>query len=275
MKRKEIIKVIVFLLCMADISVCHAQIEKESNENKQSIIVATWNIGHFSKGEKDYSLISSSECTKKIEEYRSFVYNSINADVLCLNEYESEFCNDPISGTITAEDAIFDNYQIHRVFKKNRYICNVIFSNIGLKNIRKKSYNFSKELKAQIKRIDWYYYASAEILIGGEKVMLFCTHLIDGLGKYLQGRQDQMDELIKACKQYKRIIICGDLNTRDYSKFKKEGFSLANNGSIVTFPSKSSSLDNIMVKGLEISDVRVLKTDLSDHYPLTCRISLK
>ena len=275
MKRNKIINHLFILLCVTNICVCHAQNEKELSENEQSIKIATWNIGHFSNGKKDYSLISPLECAKKEKEYRSFVYDSIDADVLCLNEYESEFCNDPISGTITAEDAIFENYQIHRVFKKNRYICNVIFSNIDLKNARKKSYNYSKELKAQISRIDWYYYTSAEILIGGEKVMLVCTHLINGVGKYLQGRQDQIDELIKACEQYKRVIICGDLNTSNYSSFKKAGFSLANNGSIVTFPSKSSSLDNIMVKGLKISDVQVLKTNLSDHYPLKCKISLK
>lgn len=260
---------------MVYISVCHAHIQKKSNENEQSIIIATWNIGHFSKGEKDYSLITPSECNKKMEEYRSFVYDSINADVLCLNEYESEFCNDSVNGSVIAEDVIFDKYHIQRVFKKNRYICNVMFSNIDLKNARKKSYNYSKELKTQISRIDWYYYASAEIIIGGEKVMIVSTHLINGTGKYSQGRQDQIDELIKACEHYKRIIICGDLNTWNYSKFKNAGFSLANNGSIVTFPSKSYSLDNIIVKGLKISDVRVLRTNLSDHYPLMCRISLK
>lgn len=43
----------------------------------------------------------------------------------------------------------------------------------------------------------------------------------------------------------------------------------------LTFPSKRTSLDNIAVKGLEISDVRMVKTKLSDHYPLVCRISLE
>lgn len=266
---------LIVFLCMAVICGCHAQILKNSNKNNKSVVVATWNIGHFSKGKKDYSFISSSECTKKKKEYRSFVYDSINADILCLNEYESEFCNDSVLGTIITEKAIFDNYLNHRVFKKNRYICNAFFSNIRLKNTRKKTYKYDKQLKAQISRIDWYYYAFAEIVIGGEEVMIVNTHLINGKGKYRQSRQDQMEELIKACEPYQRIIICGDLNTYDYSKFKKAGYSLANNGSIVTFPSKSYSLDNIMVKGLKISDVRVLKTNLSDHYPLMCRISLK
>lgn len=273
MKSKMIIKLIALFLCMT--GVCHAQNKRGLNENKQSIEVATWNIGHFSKGKKDYSLISPSECAKKATEYRSFVYDSINADVLCLNEYESEFCNDSVYGSVIAEDVIFDKYHIQRVFKRNKYICNAIFSNNGLMNARQKSFNFRKELKAQISRIDWYYYAFAETIIGGEKVAIVSTHLINGTGKYLQGRQDQIDELIKACEHYKRIIICGDLNTQDYSKFKKAGYTLANNGSIVTFPSKSYALDNIMVKGLKISNVRVLKTSLSDHFPLKCKISLK
>lgn len=275
MKSKKMIKLMAIFLCVTDVCICHAQTGNRSNENRQSIVVATWNIGHFSIGEKDYSLISPSECAQKTEEYRSFVYDSIKADILCLNEYESEFCNDTISGTVTAEDAIFDDYLIHRVYKKNRYICNAMFSNVGLKNSRRKSYHYSKEQKAQLSRIDWYYYVSAELLIGGEKVVVVCTHFVNGSGKFIQFRQDQIDELLKFCSQFKRVIICGDLNTRNYSSFKKAGYSLANDGSIVTFPAKSYSLDNIIVRGLKISDVRVLKTNLSDHYPLKCKITLK
>lgn len=274
MKSKKMIKLMALFLCVADVCICHAQIGNKSNENKQSIVVATWNIGHFSIGKKDHSLVSPSECAKKTKEYRYFIYDSIKADVLCLNEYESEFCNDSVSGIVTAEDAIFDDYLIHRVYKKNRYICNAIFSNISLKNSRRKPYYYSKEQKAQISRIDWYYYVSAELLIGGEKVVIVCTHFVNGTGKFQISRQNQIDELIKFCSQFKRVIICGDLNTRNYSSFKKAGYSLANDGSFVTFPGTSSSIDNIMVKGLKISDVRILKTNLSDHYPLRCKITL-
>ena len=71
------------------------------------------------------------------------------------------------------------------------------------------------------------------------------------------------------------MIVCGDWNTEIYSLLKNAGYALANDGSLKTFPSKGYALDNIAVKGLEISDVRMIKTDLSDHYPLVCRISLK
>ena len=69
--------------------------------------------------------------------------------------------------------------------------------------------------------------------------------------------------------------MCGDWNTETYSSLKNAGYIFANDGSLKTFPSKGYALDNIVVKGLEISDVRMIKTDLSDHYPLVCRISLK
>ena len=247
-------------------------IDSISNKKDESVTVCTWNIGHFSKGEKDYSLIPSSKSAEIIVEFKSFVYDSIKADILCLNEYESEFCVDSIYGNIIAEDAIFGDYLIHRIGKKNSYICNAMFSNIALKDIRRKEFKYEKKTKVEIPRIDWYYFITSDIIIGGEKVRLVCTHLVNRAEEYCQ---NQMEELIKACEKFERVIICGDMNSWNFTKFKNAGYTLANDASLVTFPSKSYALDNIMVKNLIISDVRVIKTELSDHYPLVCKVSLK
>ena len=69
--------------------------------------------------------------------------------------------------------------------------------------------------------------------------------------------------------------MCGDFNTTDYSKLKIAGYSLANNGSFKTYYKEKWALDNIVAKGVKISDVRIVKTELSDHYPLICHISIK
>ena len=120
-------------------------------------------------------------------------------------------------------------------------------------------------------KVEWYYYILTDISIGGKKVKLVCTHLIANAGKI---RQDQINELINVCEQYEKIIICGDMNTWNYSKFKEAGYTFANDGTIVTWPTKSYALDNIFVKGLKMSNVRIIKTDLSDHYAIVCSISL-
>ena len=87
--------------------------------------------------------------------------------------------------------------------------------------------------------------------------------------------QEEISELINKYKDCDRVIMCGDWNTTDFSQFRKAGYSLANNGTLFTYPYKSYPLDNIIVKGLRISDVKMIKTDLSDHYPLVCTVSVK
>ena len=128
---------------------------------------------------------------------------------------------------------------------------------------------YDPAIKNTIKRIDWYYYISSDIIIGGETVKLVCTHLVN---RHEEVCQSQISQLIEEFKEFDKVIICGDMNTSDWSKFKDAGYRFANDGSLITFPGRSLSIDNIIVRGLGISDVRVLRTDLSDHYPVLCRI---
>lgn len=256
-------RIVILFLCLICCNKSNAQLDIGTT-------IATWNIGHFSMGHKDYSFIKASEYETKVKEYRDFIYNKLNADVLCVNEYESEFCHDSIKGSALAEDVLFDEYRIQRILKKNRYVCNAIFSNIDLKNVRKKKYNFSPAPAKNIKSISWFYFVTTDILIDGEPVKLVCTHLIN---RHEDECQRQMDQLIEELKPYKRVVICGDLNSSDWSKFKNAGYVFANDGSTVTFPRRNCALDNIIVKGLKILEVRVIKNKLSDHYPVVCRVS--
>lgn len=264
-----IIAFIVLLFVNSIIS--NAQSEKVSRKNHNGIVVATWNIGHFAQGKIDHSLISTSECRKKIEQYRSFVYDSIHADILCLNEFSNELCKDYLGNRVYAEAQIFNGFRFRKVFKQNRFVCNSLFSNKKLKSVKMFPFLYNMSAKNDRPSILWHYYVMAEVKIGGKSVKLILTHLVNRAEKHCQ---NQIKELIEVCKKYDKVIICGDMNTWDFSKFKRAGYQLANDGSIVTFPSKSYALDNIFVKGLKISEVSVHKTKLSDHYSLSCRVSL-
>lgn len=248
-----------------------AQIGVNANQGSEGIVVATWNIGHFAKGRGFHSLIKMSEYKKKSVDFRALVYDSIAADILCVNEYSREFCRDS-SITIIAEDSIFNRYKVIKVFPQNKYVCNVIFSNKQISNSLMQPFHYNDSDKvATDDAVSWYYYTLADISIGGKDVKLVCTHLI---ANYKKNRQDQINEIIKECERFERVIICGDFNTWDFTKFKELGYTLANDGKMVTFPSKSYALDNIIVKGLRTSDVRVVRNDLSDHYAVVCSISL-
>jgi endonuclease/exonuclease/phosphatase family metal-dependent hydrolase len=242
------------------------------NQSTDSIVVATWNIGHFAKGRGYRSLIKMDDYPKKAAEFQSFIYDSIAADVLCVNEYSKEFCIDSIRGTVIADDSIFNRFKEIKVFPQNKYVCNAIFSNKKLNQSVMQPFHYDDTDRTETNdRITWYYYLLADISIGGEDVKLVCTHLIANSEKKCQ---KQIEELIKVCEKYEKIIICGDMNTWNYSKFKDAGYTFANDGSIVTWPAKSYALDNVFVKGLKISNVRVVKTDLSDHYAVVCLVSL-
>jgi len=258
--------VFFILLCVTSVD-AYSQLPQ-----RKSITVATWNIGHFSNGVKDYSYIKPSNFDEKVKKFRTFIYDSIKADILCVNEYESEFCLDSVRGNAIAEDIVFNGFTTQRVFKKNRYVCNAIFSDKALSNVRKKKFNYDKTTKETIKYISWFYFVSADIMIDGKSVKLVCTHLVN---RHEDECQRQMQQLIEEFGKYDKVIICGDMNSSDWTKFKQAGYTLANDGSQITFPYRSSSLDNIMVKGLKISEARIVKTKLSDHYSVVCEISLE
>ena len=251
------------------------EVSADNNHNidKDEIVIATWNIGHFSEGKVDHSLITSSDYNYKINEFRTFVYDTIAADILCVNEYSREFCRDSLRGIILAEDSLFYRFKEKKVFKQNRFVCNAIFSNRSIENaiMHPFLYNNDNTAKAEKHSIVWHYYVMTDISINGQNVKLVCTHLVDRSEKHCQ---KQIKELIKECDQYDRVIICGDMNTWNYFQFEEAGYLLANDGNSVTFPSKLYSLDNIIVKGLNISNVRIVKTDLSDHYSVSCKVSL-
>lgn len=265
---KKILYLVIALFCF----LCSCYSQSESLNKSKGVVVATWNIGHFSKGQKDHSLISFSDCSQKVEKYRSYIYDSIKADVLCVNEYEKVFCSDSVNSLyVITEKMLFNNFKSRQILKKNSFVCNAIFSNLKLKNVTSHPFLYNLFAKEERAAIEWHYFVVADITIQGEKVKLICTHLVPLAEKHCQ---NQIKELLYFAEKYPKVIICGDMNTWDYSKFEKAGYAMANNGSIVTFPSKSYAIDNIFVKGLKVSEVKVIKTDLSDHYTLSCRITL-
>ncbi len=263
--------VITCFLIFSFVSVSNAQFDSNFRKS-EGIVVATWNIGHFSKGQKDHSTISAQDYQKMQGEFKSFIYDSLKADVLCINEYEERFCSDSLKDVILETDKVlFDGYRTGQVFKKNRFVCNAFFSKGKVKNAIMEPFVYNFYAKEENPVIDWHYYTMADIFIQRKKVKLVCTHLVTSSERH---RQNQIKELLKVCENYERVIICGDMNTWDFSRFKKAGYSSATDGKVVTFPSKSYSLDNIFVKGLTISNVRVCKTNLSDHYAVKCVVSL-
>lgn len=235
-----------------------------SSFSKHEIVLATWNIGHFSNGKGPDSSIGPKQYKDKVDGFKKIIYDSLSADIIGINEYSAVFGKNKRGREAFSSKVLFNRFDFKNEGIKS-WICNSIFSNINVYNVERFFY------KNTISSV--FNYLSADIFIDGKKVQLVYVHLTS---RDIQQRSKQMIELIEKYKDNERIIIFGDFNVRPMfmKAFKDDGYLFANDGSLITFPSKSIAIDNILVKGLKISDVRVIKTDLSDHYPLVCKISL-
>ena len=244
-------------------------------KKKVTIKLATWNIGHFSLGSKPYSTIDSTSFQLKSRKYKDFIDNTIQADVIGINEYSRLFYEDE-KNQILAKSILFDRFRDQIEGPLISYTCNSVFSNVKLKRSRivyfESNKYFTKDPKISNRKT---YYIESEFPLCGEKVTLVCVHMLFSRKYPNEVQQRLIKELVSTYANSDRVIIIGDFNTWDLHQFKKDGYVIANDGSIVTYPSKKNPLDNIVAKGINISNVYAIETELSDHYPLVCEISIK
>jgi endonuclease/exonuclease/phosphatase family metal-dependent hydrolase len=238
---------------------------------KNCYTIATWNIGHFSQGEKPYPTINTSIYSTNYNELRRVLEDSIKADVFCLNEYSNIFFSDGGKDEGITKELFFGDYAFSKIGPLLGFSCNSIFSNIKIKNMKLHLFEISKTVQSNMPRAANYYFLEGNLYLDGEKVKLVCAHTTSSASALCQS---QIAELLNKYRNCDKVIMCGDWNTQDFSLFKNSGYNLANDGSYKTYPSKNYALDNIAVKGLEISDVKMVKTAVSDHYPLVCNILL-
>ena len=246
----------------------------QNKSKKSEIVLCTWNLAHYFAYGTWKSVIDGPIYDSKLKSFREIVYDSIHADLISLNEYSSLFGIDKDSVKHMSSEVLFDGYNswIEGGATKKGVGHNAIYSNVRMGNFQKHIFEYNKTTK-YVSSHD-YYYISADMFVGGQLVKFVCVYLIYAT-KDTSLVQNQIAELIEKYKDEKRVVMCGDFNTTDYSKLKIAGYSLANNGSFKTYYKEKWALDNIVAKGVKISDVRIVKTELSDHYPLICHISIK
>ena len=231
------------------------------NIYRDSLVIAHWNIGHFSNGKSSDTAITSENYSEKRSQYISII-DSLNADIFGVCEYNPNFDQDGNS----TRDAIFYKYKYASIGTKYSYNCNAIFSkDIPLENGRKTNFSRHKQNR---------YIQSAEIRVNEKVVTFIETHLDWNQGQDgAEYRKSQIQELIDMTKNLEQVIVCADFNisdTSEYNPFKEAGFSLANyDESNESYT--NSLIDNIIVKGLRIQRAEIFShPELSDHYVLKC-----
>lgn len=236
----------------------------------RSFAFASWNIGHFALGRSSASAIPVAEAAAKGEAYRKFIAE-VGADVIGVCEFSEAFA---ANGTTSAGKMVFPDYANAVVGPAHDYQWNAQFLRRGT-ILGSRVHEYERHCQG-------VYYLETRVRICGEEVVIVVTHLDWGNPDV---RATQMQELVARFKDEPRVVISGDFNQGirhldrskpdvdnpvEYKVFTDAGFTLGNDGRYKTYPAEAEkackSLDNIIVKGLELRDFKVWRrADLSDH----------
>ena len=246
--------------------------------------IAVWNIGHFNGGNEKKTAIPEEKLDAAKAAFRGYI-DEVGADVFGVCEHSYMFCNSDTLyklGPVDAQSAIFGDYPHYYEGAQQNYSANAIFSKVEF-DVRKKLFACNESAVIthtdRIRASD-YYYLKASIKIDGELVTLIVCHLaFDANLDPDTLNEAQITELIEVLKGEERVIIAGDFNCKRFESldlFKNAGYTLAGDASLITYPAGQSNraLDNIIVKGLKVENVRVYPTALSDHYAVSADVTL-
>ncbi len=248
---------------------------------RTSIRFLHWSVGHFSDGTYSVASIPESEGEKMAAKYVKFL-NSVDADVVGLTEYSENFTT---NGSMKASAALFKGYE-KSVGPAKGDVCNAIFfKSAKASKIEDKDVFFERHFEDT-------YYRAVKLNVSGVPVWFVQTHL-DG-NTYLSGhrkdREEQMKKLIDDFRNEPNVVIAGNFRVgvripgkecfpapEEYKVFEKAGYELANLFGTGTYPIESpiQPIDNIILKGVGISEVRFIEGDrLSDHLAISCKLSI-
>lgn len=245
----------------------------------------SWNIGHFAVGKSYKSTILEEDAEARGAAYRKHL-DDIGADVVGICEYSDLFTT---NGTVRASDAVFSRYPNKEIGPSHFYQWNALFwGEYPL---------LEKRVVPYPEHVQHTYYVAVRLDIGGTDVWFVETHLDWDLTSegHARDRLSQMEKLIEDFRDAPRVVMAGDFNvgTRDvdgqklpkvipapeeYDIFVRAGYALANADGSPTFPSSHPRhpLDNIIVKGLRVSDTRIHPSgDLSDHNAISCLLTME
>ena len=255
-----------------------------NTETPNTFTIAAWNIGHFSMGRSKNSTIDDGSYATEKPKYEEYINESLGADGIALAEYSAFFTK--TQSHSAAE--LFEQYTGSAyVGEQRNYSCNALYSKIPLKNVT--LHNFACNtpetvLHTTVIQATNYYYITAELPIGDETVTIVALHLAFNEKLYPDTVcTNQMDELIATFADTERVIMLGDWNAyyaEYYDRFAEAGYTVGNDGSFLTCTGSETGglewpVDNIIVKGVTMTDFRTVYTDLSDHVAVVATITLE
>ena len=247
-------------------------------EDPNSVRIATWNIGHFSMGKKPNSTLEDTQLAMMSDNFKDYINNAVDADIMFLNEYSQKFTKEKY----LAKDTVFKGYdKVAYEGPQLNYSCNAVYSRIEISEPEMHEFECNKTagtISTKGPLATDYYFVTTDLVINGATVKLVSAHLaFDGEGSE-NVVINQIKELIEYCEQYEHVVLLGDWNVNYFSEFElftDAGYSLGNTDeNMSTYNEPGYPLDNIIYKGVTVTDFTLAGTDLSDHYAVYCTITV-
>lgn len=257
------------------------------NEKPISQKFMHWNIGHFSKGKKPYSIIKEDNYRIKLDGFNNFINTYCPDCHYLLNEYDDIFAT--VDGKpINTPAVLFDKRADYKVFPRTTssgYNKLAIFWKDGLISYKYGVFECLKGVKNSNGTLEYGTgYCVLQYAIGEEVLYVMCLHAPNGIKR--EEYNALYREILKICSDYDNCVLVGDFNRININSFRvltSSGFRILNDKSI-TAPSTGHIADWVLYrcKNVTLSDFRVYTEAmdgngefLSDHLPLSFTATYK
>lgn len=268
---------------------------RKLSDDGRYLICSQWNVGQFGHG-AIRSIINEENYNKMTPQWNKEVA-SHHASLCGLIEYNIMFGVDTNGKTVSPDQVVWNNYP-YRVCYRQTYTYdwyggNAINSKYLLTDTKKVEYSCFEGIvdpdEGTQKHIDESFYTLADMEYMGVKIKVVECSVPYNHSDLDDSTYQKLvyNELVNTFKEYPFVILMGDfelVNNEDYNIFTEGGFSLCNGGEHGWFPTCPdnctlvkgvNALDNIIVKGFNVVNVRMSTSDLSDHYPLIAALEIE
>ena len=237
----------------SDVANVSATVQMIGYKNGLSLRVATHNVRNFGTEH-----VMGYDGNISQQTFYNTLYESVNADLIGFQEY-SPWLDHPNHLYPSAE--LFSN--LYNQIAYGHYdLPNA--SRIHLQDVEGKLFTTGRK------------YKTAKAIINGKEIFIANVHPSPGFeASHIATRATEYQEIVTMLNQHDTFIVTGDFNTTQASEldvFVNAGYTLANDGTIVTVKDYAVPCDNIIVSP-NITMTNVTKyPDIgnSDHYLLYC-----
>ena len=246
-----------------------------------------WNIGHFSKGKKPYSIIREDSYKVRLDGFVNFITTYCPDCHYLLNEYDDTFANhEGIS--VKTPTVLFDKRTGYKIFPRTTssgYNNLAIFWKEGLISYKYDVFQSLKGVKNSNGTLEYGTgYCISQYDIDGIKLYVMSLHAPNGIKR--EEHNALYREMLSICSEYDNCILVGDFNritNQSFAVLTKAGFNILNDKSI-TAPATRHIVDWVLYrcKDVFLSDFRVYPEAvdgngelLSDHLPLSFKVTHK